>query len=96
MQQLAHLLAGAVLGATLLAGAEASAQPSAATIKTADYTERQTGGDQVVIFGGDELPAPRNGAYGNVILKLPGVVRVGLIRPRVNFVSELLKSIENI
>ena len=54
------------------------------------------GGDQVVKFTGDELVGPNGGAYGDVIRRPPGVTRLGLIRPRMNFVSELLKSVENL
>ena len=88
----------AVLAIAPAAGAQPSAQhrPSGGTTRTtADYTEHSVGGDQVVTFTGDELPAPTNGAYGGSIRPLPGVTRLGLIRLRVNFVSELLKSVEN-
>ncbi len=70
--------------------------PVTTTTKTADYTEQSLGGDQVVKFTGDELVGPAGGAYGDVIRRPPGVTRVGLIRPRMNFVSELLKSVENL
>jgi hypothetical protein len=108
MKLIASLPSSALLAATLLVGVEAAAQPSApaggakatatttTTTTTADYTEHQTAGDQAVIFTGDELQAPKNGAYGDTIRKPPGAIRVGLIRPRLNFVSELLKSVENL
>lgn len=54
------------------------------------------GGDQVVRFTGDELAAPRGGYYGDTIRPLPGTIRLQLIRPRLNFVPELLKSVENL
>lgn len=73
----------------------ASAQAPAP--RTADYTEQRTvGGDQVVSFPGDELPGDVNSAYGFTIRRPPGVLRANLIRPRVNFVSEMLKSVENL
>ena len=78
------------------AGAQSGAQRRPATITTAGYTEQNIGGDQVVKFTGDELAAPSGGYYGDTIRPLPGVARLGLIRPRINFVPELLKSVENL
>lgn len=97
-------LLAAALSVTHEAGAQSSAQrptPDASkatstTVKTADYTEHGVAGDQVVTFTGDELPGEIRGAYGGSIRPLPGVARVGLIRPRMNFVPELLKSVENL
>jgi hypothetical protein len=102
MKLIMSLPAGAALGVTLLFAVEAAAQPSrpltTTTTTTTDYTEQRTAatGDQIVTFIGDELPAPTNGPYGTTIRRPPGVTRVGLIRPRLNFVSELLKSVENL
>jgi len=72
------------------------APAAATTVTTADYTEQRVGGDQVVTFPGDTLPGDNNSAYGFTVRRPPGVLRQGLIRPRVNFVSELLKSVENL
>ncbi len=81
-------------------GARPSTRPRAAqaptTFKTSEYTEQNVGGDQVVRFTGDELAAPRGGYYGDTIRPLPGTIRLQLIRPRLNFVPELLKSVENL
>jgi hypothetical protein len=110
MKPIASLLAGATLATTITFGASAAAQERAphpqmaqrsprattTTIKTAEYTELNTAGDQVVTFGGDELSGPVGGAYGDIIRRPPGIMRAGLIRPRLNFVSELLKSVENL
>ena len=75
----------------------ASREPSASTTVTKDCTEQRTvGGDQVVSFPGDELPGDVNSADGFTIRRPPGVLRANLIRPRVNFVSEMLKSVENL
>ena len=94
-----HVAVLAALAALTLAGA-AGAQPSAAarptTTRTADYTETTVAGDQVVQFTGDELAAPGGGPYGDVIRRPPGVLRALLIRPRLNFVPELLKTVENL
>ncbi|HSO32097.1 MAG TPA: hypothetical protein VLT33_06265 [Labilithrix sp.] len=85
------------------ASAQAPATPTPApapapttTVTTADYTEQRVGGDQVVTFPGDTLPGDNNSAYGFTIRRPPGVQRANLIRPSVNFVSELLKSVENL
>lgn len=66
------------------------------TITTSDYTEQHVDGNQVVTFPGDPLPGDQNSAYGFTLRRPPGVLRAGLIRPRVNFVPELLKSVENL
>jgi hypothetical protein len=79
--------------------AAASPAPAATTTTTnttSDYVEQRTGGDQVVTFGGDPLDGDPNSAYGFTIRRPPGILRANLIRPRVNFVSELLKSVENL
>ncbi len=70
--------------------------PTGRVTQTADYTEHNLAGDQVVKFSGDELVGPTNGAYGDVIRRPPGVMRRGLIRPRLNFVPELLKTVEHL
>lgn len=73
------------------------AAPSASgTTATPEYVEHRVDGNQVVTFPGDTLPGDNNSAYGFTIRRPPGVLRAGLIRPRVNFVSELLKSVENL
>jgi hypothetical protein len=78
--------------------AKAAAPPPAtpATTVTSDYVEQRLEGNQVVTFPGDTLPGDNNSTYGFNVRPAPGVVRQGLIRPRVNFVSELLKSVENL
>ncbi len=80
------------------AAASGPARASAATVtvSTRDYTETRTGGDQVVTFPGDELPADGPNPYGDTIRRPPGVMRQGLVKPRLNFVSELVKSVENL
>jgi hypothetical protein len=73
------------------------AQPQATTHATAQYVERQeVDGSQVVSFGGDELPADGPNIYGGVVTRPPSVIKNLLIRPRMNFVPELLKSVENL
>ena len=92
-------IAALALSTTAAAQAPAPATPPSrpvTTVATADYTEQRVGGDQVVTFPGDTLPGDNNSAYGFTIRRPPGVLRANLIRPRVNFVSELLKSVENL
>jgi hypothetical protein len=92
------LIAAASLGALLLsstASAQTAAKP-AGSIVTSDYTEQRVEGGSVVTFPGDELPGDPNDPYGGVVRVPPRVLRVGLIRPRMNFVPELLKSVENL
>ncbi len=91
------LVSAAALCALALSATAWAQAPSPSTTVTKDYTELRTvGGDQVVSFPGDELPGDVNSAYGFTIRRPPGVLRANLIRPRVNFVSEMLKSVENL
>ena len=100
MKLIATVMSAGVFATILAFGSEAGAQAGAqrrpTPITTADYTEHSVEGDQVVKFTGDELVAPPGGYYGDTIRPLPGVARLGLIRPRMNFVPELLKSVENL
>jgi hypothetical protein len=82
--------------------AVAAAAPAKATATTthvdttAGYTEQSVDGSQVVEFTGDPLKGDENSAYGFTMRSPPRVLRALLIRPRVNFVSELVKSVENL
>ncbi len=90
----------AALTFALPVGAQKNAQRATpvapTTVKTADYLEQRVEGDQVVKFSGDELVGPAGGAYGATIRQPPGIIRCLLIRPRMNFVPELLKTVENL
>lgn len=86
----------AILLLTATASAQGGAPPASSSRRTSDYVEQTLGGDAVVTFGGDALAAPSGGAYGDTIRRPPGITRVGLIRPRMNFVVELVKSVENL
>lgn len=96
-----------VLSSTIAAGMlftlSASAQgqkttPSnTTTTRTADYVEQKdVQGDQIVKFTGDELDAANGAPGSSVMIRALGPVRVPLIRPRLNFIPELLKSVENL
>lgn len=91
-------LVSAVTMVTLALSSTAFAQAptSPPATSTPDYTESRVDGSQVVTFGGDPLRGDDNSAYGFSMRAPPRVLRAGLIRPRVNFVMELVKSVENL
>lgn len=78
-------------------GQKTTPPAASTTTRTADYVEQKdVQGDQVVKFTGDEL-AGGNGAPGSsMMIRATGPIRVALIRPRLNFIPELLKSVENL
>lgn len=63
---------------------------------TPTYKESRIEGGSVISFETDGLRADGNNFLGDTIRRPPGAVRVGLIRPRFNFVPEMLKSVENL
>jgi hypothetical protein len=73
-----------------------AAKATTTTNTTSDYSELSVDGSQVVEFTGDPLKGDENSAYGFTMRSPPRVLRALLIRPRVNFVSELVKSVENL
>jgi hypothetical protein len=81
----------AVVGMLLSIASTASADPPAAT-----YAESRFEGGSVIRFEADTLGGGGPNAFGETLRRPPGAVRVGLIRPRFNFVPELLKSVENL
>jgi len=91
----------AALALFTLTGTAAAQAPKPApapvtTTTTSDYTEQEDlAGDQVVKFTGDELGGG-GGSPSGLIAVRKGPIRVPLIRPRLNFVSEMLKSVENL
>jgi hypothetical protein len=58
------------------------------------YVENDTGKDQSVIFKDDPLAAGQFGPNDARIMVLPQPKRVMLLRPRTQFVTEMLKSVE--
>ena len=94
----AAAVAALALSTTAFAQAPATTPtpPTTTTTTTSDYTETRTEGSQVISFGIDRLDGDPNSAYGFTMRRPPGVLRAQLIRPRMNFVSELLKSVENL
>jgi hypothetical protein len=53
-------------------------------------------GSQVIDFGNDKLDGAGVDYWGGMVKAPPTMIRSGLIRPRMNFVPELLKSVENL
>ncbi len=94
---LAVVVASALLSLPATAFAQ-GAKPAAAatTTTTGDYSENRTDGSAVVVFKEDAVGAGGSAAFGGTILRPPGATRVGLLRPRFNFVSEMLKSVETL
>lgn len=90
-------LSASAQGQGTTAGAKTTAPPTTTTSRTADYVEqKEVGGDQVIKFTGDEL-AGENGAPGSsLMIRVAGPIHTPLIRPRLNFIPELLKSVENL
>ena len=58
------------------------------------YTENNVGKDQSVIFKDDPLAAGGFGPHDTQIRVVPSPKRVLLLRPRTQFVTEMLKSVE--
>lgn len=83
-----RLIPFALATASLLVVSTASADPT--------YSEAKVEGGSVVTFEKDSIAGGGPTALGDTIRRPPGAVRVGLIRPRFNFVPELLKSVENL
>jgi hypothetical protein len=60
------------------------------------YLEQKLDAGQAVQFCDDALVGPDVAPLGTTIRRPPGAVRVGLIRPRLHFIAEMLKSVENL
>ena len=74
----------------------AAGAPSLAQAQTSGYQETATGGDAQLIFKDDVMTA--GGLDGTMsVVKVPTrALRSGLLRPRVEFVAELTKTVENL
>jgi hypothetical protein len=91
-------LALTVCAALPLVASPALAQaPVAEKRETETYAEeRRSDGDAVVSFKDDVMGADGTAPLGDIIKPTPIATRAGLMRPRFNFVGELLKSVENL
>ncbi|MFO0680124.1 MAG: hypothetical protein U0169_26615 [Polyangiaceae bacterium] len=86
----------AVVAGTLLPiAAHAEPTTGAGSRLADDFTDRGNGDGRQVIFTDDPLAAEVGGAAIPRIVVRGGSVRVGLVRLRTQFVSEMLKSVEN-
>ena len=84
MKKISRAVTAALLGASVLALAgPAAADP---TKKDDAYGYK---------FDDDLLNAPNFGANGAGIIVRPPTGRIRLMRPRIQFISEMLKSVEN-
>jgi hypothetical protein len=75
------------IGITTFAGA-ANAQT--------DYTEQRTEAGTAVVFKEDLTTGSTLDTSGGTIVVQRSAFRMGLVRPRLNFVSEMLKSVESL
>ncbi len=90
------VFAASIVLASLSLADVAKADTSATPAPAQTYSEQRTEGGAVVTFEKDDLRGGGPSALGDSIRRPPGAIRVGLIRPRFNFVPELLKSVENL
>jgi hypothetical protein len=72
------------------------AATSASADNTTTYVEKKDGNDQNVIFTDDPMTAPGMGPLGEQIKVRPSAVRMMLLRPRTQFITQMLKSVENL
>jgi hypothetical protein len=84
--------AGVALASLVLAST-ASAQT---TQKADDYMSQSDSSGQKVVFKDDPLTASPLSGTGDAMVLRPRVARMGLIRPRVQFIQEMLKSVESL
>jgi len=63
---------------------------------TPTYTEQRSGSDQNVTFLDDPLAAGGFGPNDTPIAVMAHPKRIMLLRPRTQFVTEMLKSVENL
>ena len=82
------IILGVGAAALLLVASNASAQ-----VKRQAHTES---GDSAYEFKDDLLNSDLSAPRGGVIIVRPNAARATLLRPRVNFIPELLKSVENL
>lgn len=69
---------------------------SAPALADDTYVEHNLGKDQSVTFKDDPMTAPGFDPHGPVIRVRPSAIRMLLLRPRTQFVTEMLKSVESL
>jgi hypothetical protein len=92
------ILAALMTCLVTFAASSASAQTTNgnASSKPAPYIEKKGDAGSSVWFPDDNLATSGPSMYGDTIRRPPGVIRVGLLQPRVSFVPQMLKSVENL
>jgi len=88
MKKITALLFAAL---TLSVAVTASADPTTTT-----YVEKNGTSGQDITFKDDPMTAGGIDPKGVVITVRPSAVRMMLLRPRTQFISEMLKSVENL
>ncbi len=73
----------------------ATAQNGAAP-KSSGYAEHKTDGGSNVVFDDDRALGTAYDPFADIVKGPPHGARMNLLRPRYNFVPELLKSVENL
>jgi hypothetical protein len=86
---------------SLFASTAAAQTPPAAAPAKVDtcgkgYSDNVAGEQRTVTFCDDLGDGSSHTPMIDVIRRPPGALRLGLIRPRVQFISEMLKSVENL
>jgi hypothetical protein len=84
----------AVLAAGVLAASSAAPAPARAEEPKSGYVEKKTSGGQFVGFDDDPLSAVTNDPIGTQLRGVHPPRRFQLMRPRIHFVPELLKTVE--
>ena len=90
MRRLAFAVITSALSLTV--ALPASAQPA----RPSDFVEQKVDSGQAVIFRDDPLQAGGLDPNGYIIRARGSFWRTGLLRPRLNFVPEMLKSAESL
>jgi hypothetical protein len=70
--------------------------PAASAQTNAGYTEQKTEWGAAVTFTDDLAKGSTFDPNGDIVRSRPKAARVTLLRPRYNFVTEMLKSVENL
>jgi hypothetical protein len=74
----------------------AASAPPLAHAETSGYQETAVGGDAKLIFKDDVMTAGGLDGTMSVVKAPTRALRSGLLRPRVEFVAELTKTVENL
>jgi hypothetical protein len=81
----------ALIAACVSLPSVAAAQDTRAT-----YTEQRTDSGAAIVFKEDLTTGSTLGSLGTTIIRPSAAFRMGLVRPRLNFVTELQKSVESL